>query len=474
MKGKEVMILDATLREGEQHSGVCFAVEDKIALLHMLEDFGVNVIEVGHPGISPEEEVVCQKVAQTARHAQILMHARASIEEVQAASRAGADWVGIWASVNSVSLQTKFTNRSEEFVMNLVEQAILEAKKQGLKVRFTIEDASRTSWKDIEFIGNIAILAGADRISLADTVGVWEPSQCAEMVRAAVASFPCEIEVHLHNDLGLAMANALAAIDAGASVIDATLCGIGERAGIVDLLNLAVLLTEKRNLSMFDLKKIPSLVQALQLSSGCKIDHWRPVIGKNVFTHKALYHVKAVQKNFAAYEGINPDSIGRSRNVEQKRTDRMESSKLKPQLRLGSPFIKGASELLFHRDGPGYRWVQMDYRTDNRASFYVIQRVFNGTPEEQKTDGHVDVHAHHCDSAFIFWGNEVDGTGLICEVEIEGERQLVESPCSIFIPAGLNHTYKYVSGIGTYTNIVLAPEYNLSLLAENAEYVAIT
>ena len=126
-----------------------------------------------------------------------------------------------------------------------LKHAIEEAKSLGLQVRFTIEDASRTEWKDIYDIGSIAYQAGANRISVADTVGIWEPYECANIVRKVVETFPCEIEVHLHNDFGLAMANALAAIDAGASVIDTTLCGIGERAGIVDLFNLAVILQQK-------------------------------------------------------------------------------------------------------------------------------------------------------------------------------------------------------------------------------------
>ncbi|MBA4533086.1 hypothetical protein H1196_10650 [Brevibacillus halotolerans] len=143
------------------------------------------------------------------------------------------------------------------------------------------------------------------------------------------------------------------------------------------------------------------------------------------------------------------------------------SSRKKPKLshflRVGHPFIKGASELLFHRDGPGDRWVQLDHRTDERASFYVIKRVFSHHASASFSKSHVDTHSHHCDSAFIFWGTEPDGSGLQCEVEMEGEIRQVRSPASIFIPAGLQHTYKYVSGSGTYTNIVLTPEYNASL-----------
>ena len=462
---RRVVLLDSTLREGEQQCGVRFPKEDKIALLGMLEDFGVRLIEVGHPGISAEEENICRGVAAVAKSAEVLMHARATVEEVRAAYRAGADWVGIWASINEISLQTKYRNKSKEFILEQVERAILEAKCLGMRVRFTVEDASRTEWKDVELLGRCACNAGADRISLADTVGIWEPKECAAMVSAAVATFPCEIEVHLHNDLGLAVANALAAIDAGATVIDTTLCGIGERAGIVDLLNLAVILAEKRDVKLFDLKKIPKLVQALQLATGYKVDSWRPIVGKNVHTHIAPYHIKAVQNNSSAYEAILPEMVGRSRKIVLERSERKEP-RLSQFLRGGQPFLKGASELLYHRDGPGYRWVQMDHRTDERTSFYVIQRVFNTSCLDGKEEGHVDVHAHNCDSAFIFWGTEVDGTGLQCEVEIEGERKMVESPASIFIPAGLNHTYQYVSGTGTYTNIVLAPEYNSSLLEE--------
>ncbi|MDP1459668.1 2-isopropylmalate synthase [Bacillus wiedmannii] len=462
---RDITILDATLREGEQQCDVRFSKKDKITLVHMLEDFGIRLIEVGHPGISREEEAVCREVAAAAKQADILMHARAKQEEVHAAYRAGADWIGIWASINPISLQTKYTNRSKDYVMNQVKQAIEEARDLGMKIRFTIEDASRTTWEDIFYLGNIAYQAGATRISLADTVGIWEPNECATIVKKAVETFPCQIEVHLHNDLGLALANALAAIDAGASVIDATLCGIGERAGIVDLLNLSVLLSQKYN-QYFQLKMIPELTQSLQLATGCKVDHWRPIIGKNVFTHTAPYHVKAVNHNVLAYEGIQPEMIGRVRKIQQKRVER-KGPRLSKNLRVSKPFVKGASELLYHRDGPGERWVQMDYRTDERASFYVIQRIFCNQHMDGNLEGHVDYHAHHCDSAFVFWGNNIDGTGLICEVEIEGDVQIIESPASVFIPSGFKHKYKYLSGVGTYTNIVLAPNYNSSLLEED-------
>jgi isopropylmalate/homocitrate/citramalate synthase len=348
---RDLTILDATLREGEQQQGIRFAKEDKIALLHMLEDFGISIIEIGHPGISPEEEEICREVAASSKQADILMHARAKKEDVHAAYRAGADWVGIWASVNPISLQTKYTNRSKkEYVKKEIKHAIEEAKSLGLQVRFTIEDASRTEWKDIYDIGSIAYQAGANRISVADTVGIWEPYECANVVRKVVETFPCEIEVHLHNDLGLAMANALVAIDAGASVIDTTLCGIGERAGIVDLFNLAVILQQKKEANKPENRANTQIGQALQLASGHRVDVCRPIIGKHAFTHTSSYHIKAMQQNLLAYEGIPAHVVGRHSTLGKTVRERGEP-RLSQPFRIGKPFMKGASELRYHRDG---------------------------------------------------------------------------------------------------------------------------
>lgn len=456
-------LLDATLREGEQQAGVRFAVSDKIQILHLLEDFQVDIIEVGHPGISPEDERMCREVARSARRAEILMHARANVEEVRAVKRAGADWAGIWAAINETAVETKFVGHDVAYIQGKIQEAIREAKLLGLKVRFTIEDASRTSWDRIEAAARTALAAGADRISLADTAGVLEPCTCKELVSRAAAEFGCEIEVHLHNDLGLALANALAAIDAGAAVVDTTILGIGERTGITDLIQLSVALRHLRGDTRFDLRKIPELAQAIGLTTGYRPDELRPVVGRNAFTHTSAYHVQAVRRNPKAYEAYPPESVGRTRTLEQTRPP-LGKPRLPAALAEGKPFVRGASELQYHRDGPGVRWVLLDSRIDPRASFYVIQRFIGLHGVPFTPEKHVDLHAHHCDSAFLFWGDRPDGTGLVCRVQFGNEQKTVESPASVFIPAGVEHSYHYVSGKGTYLNIVLAPDYNKSLL----------
>lgn len=454
-----VRLLDATLREGEQQHGVRFSGWQKAEIVRLLEGFGVDLIEVGHPGISPEHEEICGSAAAAARSAEILMHARAVPAEVMAAYRAGAQWVGIWASVNDVSLAAKFGGRRPEEVEDKVRAAVREAKRLGLKVRFTVEDASRTPCDRFYGIARTAIEAGADRISLADTTGVWEPALCAERVAWAVKSLDCEIEVHLHNDFGLAAANALAAIDAGASVVDASILGIGERAGIADLLALTVLLKEKRGEERYRLEMIPKLARAVERMTGFEPDVLRPVVGDNIFTHTGKYHADAVRRCPDAYEPFPPERVGRVRQVAECSAPPVASS----ELVVGKPFPKGASELKYHRDGPGVRWVWMDSRVDPRASLYVIQRSIGlhgipFTPEK-----HVDRHTHNCDSLFVFWGDQADGTGLTCSVEFGEETKTVHSPASVFIPAGIEHAYQYVCGHGTYTNIVLAPDYHSSL-----------
>lgn len=457
-----VLLLDQTLREGEQQAGIRFTAEQKIEIVRLLEEFGVDTVEVGHPAISPEDEQICTEAARAAQRVNILMHARAVVDEVQVVKRAGANWVGIWASCNEVALNAKFPCRTLADIEDKVKSAITAAKSLGLKVRFTIEDASRTSCLRRLDIARVALSTGADRISLADTTGVWEPRQCAEAVEYAIKTLNCPIEVHLHNDLGLAQANALAAIDAGASVVDVSILGIGERCGITDAIQLAVALRRLRNDSRFNLDRIPDLTRAVQTWTGYRPDALRPVVGRNAFTHASAYHVSAVQRDPEAYEAFQPELVGRWRTVKENRCA-IDRSVPVAALEIGKPFVKGASELKYHRDGPGVRWVLMDSRVDPRSSFYVIQRFIglHGTPIVP--ENHVDTHAHHCDSAFVFWGDQPDGSGLTCHVQLDKEEKTINSPASVFIPAGLEHSYRYVAGKGTYINIVLSPDYNSSL-----------
>jgi 2-isopropylmalate synthase len=456
----EVQVLDSTLREGEQKAGVRFAAEEKIVVLHLLEDFGIRLAEVGHPGISHEDERICRDVRIASRWAEILMHARADIAEVRAAHRARAHWVGIWASVNDLGFETKFVGRSLGDVLGRIRSAVAEAKELGLKVRFTIEDASRTGWERLAAAALTAKGAGADRISLADTIGALDPASSEALFSRAVEEFGGEIEGHFHNDLGLALANALAAIDVGVHVVDASVLGLGERVGITDLLQLAVVLKLHRGDGRFDLDLIPELARVVGLASGHRPDEIRPIVGRDAFTHSSAYHVEAVRRNPQAYEGFPPELPGRRRRMQDRRPP-LKPPRIPVRLRVGRPFRREASELRYHRDGPGMRWVLLDSRVDDRASLYVMQRLI--MDQEAPSTPHVDLHRHTCDSVLVFFGRDTDGRGLCCRVVVGEEEETVDSPATVFVPAWVDHSYSYLEGQGIVLNIVLSGDYDASL-----------
>lgn len=459
----DLRVLDVTLREGEQRSDVRFAAEDKREIVRRLERFGVDFVEVGHAAVSNEDFKACAAAASAASSAEVVIHARACPDEVHAAAHAGADWVGIWAGVNARSREGKFNGRSVASVHERVAEAVRTATGRGLRVRYTIEDASRTDTEAVLAAAAVALDAGAARISLADTVGAWQPAECAEAVASVREALSCEVEVHCHDDLGLALGNCLAAIDAGATVVDAAVLGLGERVGITDLGPLAVALRRFHGDDRYRLDDLAELTQVTARAAGVRIDPSHPLVGRNAFTHTSPYHVKAVEQDPESYELLPPEALGRARILERERARRPE-----PRLRGGvdirRPFVKGASELAYHRDGVGTRWVLLDQRVDPRAQFYVMQRTIvpaetsGGTP-----DPHVDVHVHHCDSALVFMGTEADGTGLRCEALVDGVTEPVDSPATVYVPAGAPHTYRILDGAGYVLNIVLAPDYHSSL-----------
>ena len=463
----KIQILDTSLREGEQSRGVCFSVEEKIFLANKLRDFGVGIIEIGNPGVSENEKYNCTKIVASLSDVDILVHSRANKDDVMAAYATKANWIGIWASFNDVSLDSKFTNKSREWIKESVAEAIVLAKNLGFRVRFTIEDASRTSLEHIYELGICAVNAGANRISLADTVGIWHPKQCYEVIKFAKENFSTEIEVHLHNDLGLAHANAIAAIDAGAMIIDASVLGIGERAGICDLVTLAKSLDMFYNVDGFDFKLSDELSHIVSRIGAFDIEPHHPLVGRNVFTHVSKYHANAIEKNHEAYEAINPLEFGRTRGVTVNTFDRKNINRITNHLEAKTPFVKGASELLHHRDGVGTRWVHMDSRVDSRSHVYIIERIFD-KDYNNVYQPHVDSHSHNCDSVFVFMGNNSDGSGLKVSVTFgvgeESTTQIIDSPASVYIPSDIYHTYAYISGTGRFLNFVLSPNYNDSII----------
>jgi len=312
---RKLEILDTTLREGEQTPGVSFTVQDKIAIARRLDEFGVDFVELGHPAVSPDVYAAVEALNDLDMKARKMAHGRAYKSDVNDAAAIGVPWVGLFFGTSALSLKYKF-NVTRKEALRRIREAVEYAKGKGLKIRFTAEDASRTDVKFLLQVAQLVTRAGADRFSLADTVGVMTPTRMKALVAQIVREIDLPVHVHCHNDFGLAVANALSALEAGARCVDVTVNGLGERAGLASLAEVTSALTELYKApGKWNLDLLPELSALVERASG-QMEHTnRPIVGKHAFSHKAGLHVKAVLKNPQSYEGMNPAAVARQRKL---------------------------------------------------------------------------------------------------------------------------------------------------------------
>ncbi len=310
-----VEILDSTLREGEQTPYVNFLLDEKIEIARLLDRIGVEMIEAGDPSVSPNISVAMRKIAALRLDAQIVAHSMATRACIDNAKACGADRVAIFYATSKIHLETKLKKTPEE-ALQIICDAIHYAISLGLKVRFTPEDASRTDFDFLARVCNAAIDAGADRISYADTVGIFQPHQMHAQIKKLRAQLkPVKIDLHCHNDHGLALANAMAGIRAGADCIHTTVNGMGERAGIPDLAETVLAFHNLEGVGKYDLRYLTELSAYLEKVSGFFLAPNKPVTGLNAFTHKSGVHTNGVLKNPSTYESYDPAVIGRERRI---------------------------------------------------------------------------------------------------------------------------------------------------------------
>lgn len=452
----KVRIIDATLREGMQAHGVGFSVKGAVEITNCLVGLGVDMIECGHPAVGDKHLELIKAVVAAANNTPVLAHSRAKIVDVEKVRDSGAKWVGIFAGVNDFSNSARI--RSDQPLAETISESVSFAKSQDLLVRFTIEDATRTPLDLLERLFGVAIDAGADRLCIADSVGCFCPWEFEELVEGIlnVTGKQIDIEVHCHDDRGLSLANVLSAVRKGAKWISSSVNGIGERCGITDTLALMINLYDlgyRQKVNGNLLQYTSTLVQSL---SRCSVDRQRPVTGSNATIHVAKLHKKAVCANPDAYAWLKPELFGK-RNMIDLPTVPDSLGKL-----INSPVVIGSSELKYHRDGIGERYLMIDDRVVPDCRQYCIVR---NIPEVASTPpAHVDEHRHVCDSLFLFVGNGKGLEGLKVEVSLGEEVFNLESPSSVFIPAGFFHSYRIISGSGLFINHVLRGNYNESLL----------
>jgi len=324
-----VKILDSTLREGEQTPGVTFSVDEKIKIAQMLDEFGVDIIEAGHPRVSKDIYNGVKQIAHQGYNAEILAHCRAMTEDIDIALSCDVDWVGIFFCVSNRRLEQQFRSNIEQ-ATELIAKVIDYSKSHGLKVRYTPEDTVRTDYESLIKVSKAAIEAGADRISIADTVGAMTPMSMYNLVQNLKSDLDAKLNVHCHNDLGLATANSLTAYEAGVSMIDVSVNGLGERVGITPIseicLALHTLYKEKNN---WKLEMIPKISKMVSDFSRMKISPNTPIVGENAFIHNAGLHVAAVLHDPSYYEVFPAELVGRKRNFVIDKMASMQKKKKK-------------------------------------------------------------------------------------------------------------------------------------------------
>ncbi|HLD59824.1 MAG TPA: hypothetical protein VI912_02445 [Candidatus Bilamarchaeaceae archaeon] len=307
-----MLILDTTLREGEQAASISLDVEQKLSLAQMLSDFGVNFIEIS-PIVSDEQFHVTKELNAAGLKPSIVSHLRAKKEDIDVALKCDSQWVALFLSSSAIQMETKL-QITPDVAIKRARETISYAKDHGLKVRFTCEDSSRT---DIEFLKEIckaAEEARVDRISLPDTVGGMIPSRMKNLVQEIGSAVSTPLDVHCHNDLGLALANSLAAYEAGATCVHTTINGVGERAGIVRLAELVVAAEVCYNLKLpVKREMLTKLSRVFSTYTNTTTDPFMPLVGVNAFRHKGGTHLSAVLKNEKTYELISPESVGNRR-----------------------------------------------------------------------------------------------------------------------------------------------------------------
>ena len=312
----KVRIFDTTLRDGEQTLGVSLSPDQKLTIAKKLDELGVDTIEAGFPVISEGEMEAVRMVASAGLSAEVCGLARAVKKDIDAAIDVGLDYVHTFIATSDIHLEHKLQMTREQALEKAVE-AVEYAKSRGLKVEFSAEDASRTDREFLTKVFSAAAKAGADRVNIPDTVGYSTPEYMAQMTRDTIEATGLPVSVHCHNDFGLAVANALAGIRAGAACAHVTINGIGERAGNASLEELSMALKclpyEEKYETGIRSELIYGASRFISKTVGIIVQPNKAIVGANAFGHESGIHTHGVLNNPLTYEPISPELVGRKR-----------------------------------------------------------------------------------------------------------------------------------------------------------------
>ena len=321
---KHIKIFDTTLRDGEQTPRVNLNSEEKLRIARQLESLGVDIIEAGFAVSSPGDFEAVKLIADNIKTSTVTSLARAMKKDIEAAAEAlkGAvkPRIHTFIATSPIHREFKLKMTKEEIVKRATEM-VAYAKTFMNDIEFSAEDALRTEPEFLVEIYEAVIKAGATTLNVPDTVGYRTPTEMFELISYLKKNVKgidnVDISVHCHNDLGMAVANSLAAVEAGATQVECTINGIGERAGNTSLEEIVMILkTRKDRYSNFetsiDAKQIYSTSRLVSLLTGVQVQPNKAIVGANAFAHESGIHQHGVLANKETYEIISPESVGRN------------------------------------------------------------------------------------------------------------------------------------------------------------------
>jgi isopropylmalate/citramalate/homocitrate synthase-like protein len=308
-----VRIFDTTLRDGEQTPGVSLTAEEKVKIARQLDKLGVDAVEAGFPIASKGELEAVKSVAGAGLTCEVVGLARANQADIDAALHSNVGSIHVFLATSNLHMKYKLKLTREQ-VLEKICESITYAKSHGVTVEYSAEDATRTDPQFLQQAYQAAERAGADRINIPDTVGVTSPQTISKITKSIASAIKIPISIHCHDDFGLAVANSLAAVEAGAVQVHVAMNGLGERAGNTSLEELVMALHKlydrKTRINTELLYESSRLVSTL---TGIRVQANKAVVGDNAFGHESGIHTHGITEMPLTYEPYDPTEVGRRR-----------------------------------------------------------------------------------------------------------------------------------------------------------------